>query len=59
MISKVVRLSKLLPILERAKLSGEAVVFTNGCFDLFHAGHAHLLREAAKLGGILDRKSVV
>jgi D-beta-D-heptose 7-phosphate kinase / D-beta-D-heptose 1-phosphate adenosyltransferase len=26
------------------------VVFTNGCFDVLHAGHLHLLREAAQLG---------
>lgn len=32
------------------KASGEAVVFTNGCFDLFHAGHAHYLRAARALG---------
>jgi len=25
-------------------------IFTNGCFDLFHAGHAWLLREAAAMG---------
>ncbi len=29
---------------------GERLVFTNGCFDLLHAGHVHLLRNAAKLG---------
>lgn len=27
-----------------------SVVFTNGCFDVLHAGHLHLLKEAAKLG---------
>jgi len=26
------------------------VVFTNGCFDLFHAGHLHILKEASKFG---------
>jgi rfaE bifunctional protein nucleotidyltransferase chain/domain len=25
-------------------------VFTNGCFDLFHAGHLKILKEAKKLG---------
>ena len=26
------------------------IVFTNGCFDLFHAGHLKILYEAKKLG---------
>ncbi len=29
------------------------VVFTNGCFDVLHKGHAHLLREAASMGDML------
>ena len=29
------------------------VVFTNGCFDLLHAGHISLLNKAAKYGEIL------
>jgi D-beta-D-heptose 7-phosphate kinase/D-beta-D-heptose 1-phosphate adenosyltransferase len=29
------------------------VVFTNGCFDLLHFGHHHLLNQARKLGGCL------
>ena len=32
---------------------GKRVVFTNGCFDVVHAGHIYLLSEAAKLGDIL------
>ena len=32
---------------------GQRVVFTNGCFDLLHAGHIHLLEEAARLGDYL------
>lgn len=28
-------------------------MFTNGCFDLLHAGHVHLFREAKKLGDVL------
>jgi len=36
-----------------AKAEGKKVVFTNGCFDLLHRGHLHLLREAKKLGDIL------
>lgn len=33
-----------------AQQHGETVVFTNGCFDLLHAGHVRYLQEAAKLG---------
>jgi D-beta-D-heptose 7-phosphate kinase/D-beta-D-heptose 1-phosphate adenosyltransferase len=28
-------------------------VFTNGCFDVFHYGHLHVLREARKYGSKL------
>ena len=33
--------------------SPACVVFTNGCFDLLHPGHVHLLREAKREGDIL------
>lgn len=29
------------------------VVFTNGCFDILHVGHARYLRDAKELGEIL------
>ncbi len=29
------------------------IVFTNGCFDLLHKGHLHVLNEAKKHGDIL------
>lgn len=35
------------------RLSGKQVVFTNGCFDLLHAGHLSLLHESAALGDVL------
>jgi len=35
------------------RVAGEKVVFTNGCFDVIHAGHVWLLSEAAELGDIL------
>ena len=34
-------------------VAGKTVVFTNGCFDVLHAGHLHLLHEAKKQGNIL------
>lgn len=36
-----------------ADLKTEKIVFTNGCFDILHAGHVHYLNEAKKLGDIL------
>lgn len=37
---------------ERGKLRdrGESLVFTNGCFDLLHAGHVRYLERARALG---------
>jgi D-beta-D-heptose 7-phosphate kinase / D-beta-D-heptose 1-phosphate adenosyltransferase len=36
--------------IEKAKAQGEKVVFTNGCFDILHAGHVQYLRQARMLG---------
>lgn len=33
-----------------AKVRGEKIVMTNGCFDILHAGHVSYLQEAQKLG---------
>ena len=33
-----------------AKCDGERIVFTNGCFDVIHAGHVGYLAEARQLG---------
>jgi len=37
----------------REKRMDRKLVFTNGCFDVFHYGHLHILREAAKLGNLV------
>ncbi len=33
-----------------ARAHGERIVFTNGCFDILHAGHVGYLEQARKLG---------
>ena len=33
-------------------IGGRPVVFTNGCFDVFHAGHVHLLYECKRMTGL-------
>jgi len=50
---KIRELSELKTIVTKAKAKGQKVVFTNGCFDLLHLGHVHLLREAKKMGDLL------
>lgn len=32
------------------KAAGKKMVFTNGCFDILHAGHVHYLEAASMLG---------
>ena len=41
---------QLVYALEEAKLRGERVVMTNGCFDILHAGHVSYLQQARALG---------
>ena len=50
---KVKSLDELKTITAAATTNGKIVVFTNGCFDLLHRGHIHLLREAKALGDLL------
>lgn len=51
--SKIKNRDVLAVILEGERLKGKKVVFTNGCFDLLHAGHVKYLQKARKLGDIL------
>ena len=41
---------QLLIAIQDARAHGETIVFTNGCFDIIHAGHVGYLSEAKKLG---------
>lgn len=43
-------LQQLQAAVAEAKNRGERVVFTNGCFDILHAGHVHYLEQARELG---------
>ena len=38
---------------EALKDSGKRIVFTNGCFDILHPGHARYLSSARELGDYL------
>jgi D-beta-D-heptose 7-phosphate kinase/D-beta-D-heptose 1-phosphate adenosyltransferase len=45
-----VSLEQLIIALDDAHADGEKVVFTNGCFDIIHAGHVGYLEQARELG---------
>ena len=45
--------SELKLICKRLKSEGKKIVFTNGCFDLVHAGHIDYLSKAKAMGDVL------
>ncbi|MAT84060.1 MAG: bifunctional heptose 7-phosphate kinase/heptose 1-phosphate adenyltransferase [Gammaproteobacteria bacterium] len=42
--------AQLADAVAQARARGERIVFTNGCFDILHAGHVAYLEEARALG---------
>ncbi|AMO79112.1 bifunctional D-glycero-beta-D-manno-heptose-7-phosphate kinase/D-glycero-beta-D-manno-heptose 1-phosphate adenylyltransferase HldE [Pseudomonas citronellolis] len=46
----VLGLEQLLLAIEDARAHGEKIVFTNGCFDILHAGHVSYLEQARAQG---------
>jgi D-beta-D-heptose 7-phosphate kinase/D-beta-D-heptose 1-phosphate adenosyltransferase len=47
---KIMNITELMEKVLRWKNNKESIVFTNGCFDIFHKGHVHLIYSAAELG---------
>lgn len=50
---KVVDRAELMEEADRLRAGGKAVVFTNGCFDILHAGHVQNLNFARRQGDVL------
>lgn len=50
---KMVELSFVSLEIIKLKKEGKKIVFTNGCFDILHAGHVDLLARAKALGDVL------
>ena len=42
--------SEAIAFVQRARIRGETIVFTNGVFDILHPGHVRYLRDARALG---------
>lgn len=50
---KLIDRDELAKVVGHTRQKGGTVVFTNGCFDLLHPGHVHLLQAARSLGDVL------
>jgi rfaE bifunctional protein nucleotidyltransferase chain/domain len=50
---KILAPSAALSWVRQQQAQGKTVVFTNGCFDLLHAGHVDILNRAKTLGDVL------
>ncbi|MBI4245140.1 MAG: D-glycero-beta-D-manno-heptose 1-phosphate adenylyltransferase [Planctomycetes bacterium] len=51
--NKIIEPSQFEETIQRLKRARKKIVFTNGCFDILHAGHIDLLRFAKSKGDIL------
>ena len=51
--SKIIPFSRIGALAHQLSASGKSIVFTNGCFDILHAGHVAYLSQAKALGDIL------
>jgi rfaE bifunctional protein nucleotidyltransferase chain/domain len=52
--SKIIRTSDdLIHLCARLRFKDKKIVFTNGCFDILHAGHVSYLQDARNLGHVL------
>ena len=51
--SKIILANALAIKISALKKSGKKIVFTNGCFDLIHAGHVRTFQKAKTFGDIL------
>jgi D-beta-D-heptose 7-phosphate kinase/D-beta-D-heptose 1-phosphate adenosyltransferase len=50
---KIRSLAEIVQIRNQLRRDGKKLVFTNGCFDLLHAGHVRYLNQARALGDVL------
>ena len=53
LIDKIIHIFKIADITKELHASARQIVFTNGCFDIIHAGHVTYLSQAKALGDVL------
>jgi len=54
-MNSIKTLEEMKEIRQQLKDQNKKVVFTNGCFDLIHAGHVDYLSKAKALGDVMDQ----
>ena len=52
-LNKIIKPDNIVSKIQALKKNGKKIVFTNGCFDILHAGHVKYLTRAASLGDVL------
>lgn len=52
-LNRILKLPEFMPIRQCLQKEGKRLVWTNGCFDLLHAGHVLYLQRARQLGDVL------
>lgn len=50
---KIISFSGIKRLSQASRAKGRRIVFTNGCFDVIHAGHVRYLEKAKTFGDIL------
>ncbi len=51
--NKIYTRPKLADFLKKQRAAGKSIVFTNGCFDILHAGHVSILEFSKNQGDVL------
>lgn len=52
-MGKILNWDELKKVVDNARTNNKKIVFTNGCFDIIHAGHVRYLKDAKALGDVL------
>lgn len=61
--NKIYEINELKKVINSWRLKNDKIVFTNGCFDILHLGHIHILSKSRTFGhklivGLNSNKSI-
>ena len=52
-MKKSILINDLKSLVDKLRRNNKKIVFTNGCFDIIHPGHIHLLKKSKSMGDVL------